>query len=199
MLDSNARLRDRLDHITSAGSNQANAHPKLLSELASEIPHSIILAQSLAPDLPIDCYNCFEFALGLAGRNEVRLSSHYIPSTCCNGAFAEYLATSILLPRASEAANGDLVLYRDNQQFTHAGLVHGDRILSKWGTGQLWLHGSLEIPASYGHIFSYYRATNPDEVLAKFLDFARQREGQALVDEVLTFNLRGYSLQEAER
>ena len=96
MLDSNARLRDRLDHITSAGSNQANAHPKLLSELASEIPHSIISAQSLAPDLPIDCYNCFEFVLSLAGCNEVRLISHYIPSTCCNGVFAEYLATSIL-------------------------------------------------------------------------------------------------------
>jgi hypothetical protein len=158
-------------------------------ELASEIPHSIVAAPHRAPQLPIERYNCFEFALGLAGRNEVRLISHFIPSTCCNGIFVEYLAASLLTTTASPGADDDLVLYRDNQQFTHAGLVRDNRILSKWGTGQLWLHGPLEVPASYGQIAAYYRATNSDEVLAKFLEFSRQREGDALVDEVLTFQL----------
>lgn len=132
MDQSNAALRDRLQRITGGGEVQADAHPTLLSALASEIPHSIIAVPHLAPDLPIHCYNCFEFAFGLAGRNEVRLISHFIPSTCCNGVFAKCLAASILIPTASLGADGDLVLYHDNQQFTHAGLVRGGRILSKW-------------------------------------------------------------------
>jgi len=190
MVQSNAALRDRLQKIACGGEIPANAHPQALAELASEIPHSIVAALHLAPQLPIERYNCFEFALGLAGRNEVRLISHFIPSTCCNGIFVEYLAASLLTTTVSRGADRNLVLYRDNQQFTHAGLVSGNRILSKWGTGQLWLHGPLEVPASYGQITAYYRATNPDEVLAKFLEFSRQREGVALVDEVLTFQLR---------
>lgn len=190
MTEPNAVLRDRLERITCVDGAQASAHPQLLSELASEIPHSIIVASHLAPEFPIDRYNCFEFALGLAGRNEVRLISHYLPSTYCNGVFVGQLVTSILIPIASVACDGDLVLYHDGQQFTHAGLVHRNFVLSKWGAGQLWLHVPLEVPTSYGHIVSYYKATNPDDVLANFLEFARQREGRTRVNEVLTLSLR---------
>jgi hypothetical protein len=129
-------------------------------------------------------YNCFEFALGLAGQREVRLISKHLPSTFCNSEFAQHLVDSALAP-VTPPSTGDLVLYRDHQQITHAGLVEANRVRSKWGTGHLWLHGFLEVPATYGDVTLFYKAPVLAEVLTKFLKFAREREGRELVDNIL--------------
>lgn len=162
--------------------------PELIAKLASAFPHSIAPAPPLlTPVDSIASYNCFEFALGMTGRREVALIAKFLPSTLCASEFAAHLVESILVPVAP-ATNQDLVLYHDGQQYTHAGLVHDNRILSKWGNGLLWLHSTLEVPANYGSTTSYYRTTNPEVVLAKFLEFARKREGITLVNDVLTFD-----------
>jgi hypothetical protein len=180
---SNAQLRVVLECLTS--STPAVEQPQLIAKLPPAFPHSIIPAPPLlAPVHPIASYNCFMFAFGLAGREEVHLIRVPFSSTYCNGEFAAYLAELTLVPVASPADN-DLVLYHDGQQYAHAGLVYGDRVLSKWGTGLLWLHGTHEVPTSCGSTISYYRAVNPEEALAAFLAFARQREGAELVNEVL--------------
>jgi hypothetical protein len=136
--------------------------------------------------LPIAGYNCFEFALGLAGQREVRLISIHLPSTFCNSEFAQHLVDSALAPVTSPSI-GHFVLYRDRKQITHAGLVQADRVLSKWGTGHLWLHGLLEVPAKYGDDTSFYVVPEPVETLTKFIEFAREREGRELVDSILQF------------
>ncbi len=55
-----------------------------------------------------------------------------------------------ILISTTTPSTGDLVLYRNDRQITHAGLVAADRIISKWGKGHLWIHGLLEVPAQYG-------------------------------------------------
>lgn len=159
--------------------------PDLLAKLTSAFPHSIVPAPSeLVPLDPIDSYNCFEFALGVLGRKEVRVIPQFFQATFCGGAFVPYLAERSLVPVASPS-DRDLVLYHDGQQFTHAGVIHGDRVLSKWGKGLLWLHGALELPARYGSTISCYRTASPEEVLVKFLAFARQREGVSIINHIL--------------
>lgn len=176
-------LRERLHEIACGDEASVDSHPKLIADLAAEIRHSIELAPD-APCVPITRYNCFEFALGLAGRREVRLISCYLPSTFCNGSFVQYLVDSILI-QAPAPSSGDLVLYRDTHQITHAGVVVAGRIISKWGTGHLWLHRLLEVPTSYGNTTSFYTGISPQDALANFVEFARQREGRELVDRVL--------------
>jgi len=175
-------LRRRLQEIT-FGTAPVEAHPSLVDALAVEMPHSVQLAPQ-SPCLPIADYNCFEFAFGLAGRWEVRLISKHLPSTFCNSEFAQHLLDSALTPVTLRSI-GDLVLYHDHQQITHAGLVEADRVLSKWGTGYLWLHGLLEVPAKYGDVTSFHKAPVPTEALTKFIEFARDREGSELVDSIL--------------
>jgi hypothetical protein len=176
-------LRRRLQEIT-CGTAPVEAHPGLIDALAVDMPHSIQLAPG-PPCLPIAGYNCFEFALGLAGRREVQLISEHLPSTFCNGEFALHLVGSTLTPIISPST-GDLVLYcDDHQQITHAGLVEAHRIRSKWGTGHLWLHGLLEVPVKYGDQVLYYKAPLPAQAVTEFLEFARKREGRELVDNVL--------------
>ena len=175
--------------MTSAGDALVDSHPQLIADLAREIPHSIQLAPT-APGLPIASYNCFEFALGLAGRREVRLISRYLPSTFCNGDFVQTLVDSTLNTTASPST-GDLVLYRNNAEITHAGLVSGSRVISKWGTGHLWLHGLLEVPRSYGDGTSFYVDPSTNDILTSFIEYARSREGRELVNRILDFEAAG--------
>lgn len=185
----NAILRERLWDITCKGEGSVGSHPQLIADLAAEIPHSIELAPD-APSLPIGRYNCFEYAVGLAGRREVSLISKHLPSTFCNGSFVQHLLGSILIP-APSPSTGDLVLYRSDKEITHAGLVAASRIISKWGTGQLWLHGLLEVPAQYGNAISFYKTPSAMDTLAHFIEFARKREGRELVDRILDFEPAG--------
>jgi hypothetical protein len=182
-MKSKSDLRERLQAITCGSVAQVECHPRLVADLSAQVPHTIELAPG-APHVPIGCYNCFEFALGLAGCREVRLISKYLPSTFCDGSFVETLIGSALVPLAS-SVTGSLVLYRDHQHITHAGLVQGSRIVSKWGEGQLWLHGLLEVPAKYGDVTSFYETLGPSVMLSQFLEYARSREGRELVDSIL--------------
>ena len=179
-----AQLRMALNEITKDGTSPT-LHPEAIANLASHLPHSIVLAPPRL--MPANCsapFNCFEFALGLAGRTEVRLISHYLSSTRCNGEFVAHLVTSVLAPIATPR-NCDLVLYKDGIEFTHAGVVHGGRVLSKWGTGQLWIHETLEVPAKYGDSISHFRAADAAEMLVEFIEFARNREGAGTVADIL--------------
>ena len=158
--------------------------PAVVAKMKPAFPHSISPAPTdLSPAIPVGAYNCFEFAFGVAGNRKVHLISRALHSTCCDGIFVAYLAESILIPVES-AANGDLVLYHDGRNYVHAGRVLGDFVLSKWGNGLLWVHGTYEVPESYGNSALYYKATKPDMVLTKFVEYAIQREG-SVVSEIL--------------
>ena len=103
---------------------------------------------------------------------------------CCNTDFATYLIDTAVLADISAPAAGDLVLYRDTQCFTHAGVVQAKSIISKWGVGHLWVHGLWEVPASYGDAMDFYRFADLRGLSQRFVEFARVREGD-VVDEVL--------------
>ena len=82
-----------LDEITKDGTSPA-LHPGAIANLTSDLSHSIVLAPLQL--MPANCnvpFNCFEFALGLAGRTEVRLISNFLSSTCCNWEFVAHLVT----------------------------------------------------------------------------------------------------------
>ena len=128
-------------------------------------------------------YNCFEFALGLAGDPKVGAIAKCFTSTVCNTDFVDYLKASSILATTLVPSPGNLVLYRNADCFTHAGVVHAEALLSKWGRGHPWVHDRWEVPASYGDSLEFSTLTDAD-VSQKFVDFAREREGP-FVDEVL--------------
>lgn len=100
------------------------------------------------------------------------------------------LVDSTLNPTASPSTS-DLVVYRNHAEITHAGVVSGSRVISKWGTGHLWLHGLLEVPASYGDGTSFYAAPSMNDMLTSFIEYARSREGRKTVDDILDFEPAG--------
>ena len=82
MPDSNPALRQKLQLIAGGDASNVAGHPEAIAELLREsIPHSIRLAPpDLIPKLPLDRYNCFEFAFGLAGNPSVVEISTSLPS-----------------------------------------------------------------------------------------------------------------------
>lgn len=184
MENSNSDLRAQLQHITEAG-KIVEQHPKLIQDLALKFPHSIEHVPNLGPQIPIDCYNCFEFALGVAGHRDVKLISQSFRDTCLNSDFIDYLARLGLVPTVASYSDGSIVLYRDSQCFTHAGRIHRGHVISKWGAGHLWWHDFLEVPQNYGDFISFHFPPEPDAVLDAFVNFARQREGAEIVTTVL--------------
>lgn len=185
MPDSNSALRRELQRITGTDGGDVDQHPQLVAELSQSLPHAIRLAPAnLAPAALRNRYNCFEFALGLAGAREVGVIARCFTSTYCNSEFVDYLSRRSVLVSNTGSGNGQLVFYRDSERFTHAGLVHGDSIISKWGRGHLWQHQLWEVPSSYGDSAERFRLKESLPVLGEFIRFAREREG-SIVDDVL--------------
>jgi hypothetical protein len=57
----------------------------------------------------------------------------------------------------------------------HAGRIHRDRVVSKWGRGQLWDHRLYEIPAHYGSDLQFFDEVPREIARGEFRDFARRR------------------------
>ncbi len=92
--------------------------------------------------------------------------------------FAHWLIERGLLQplRADEARAGDLVFYFDDGRFRHAGmLTAGGRVVSKWGTGQLYEHGLYEVPDNYGDDLRYFGSLSCATAFEYFTWFAVER------------------------
>ena len=177
MPDSNPNLRRELHRLAGGDSSAAVRHPQLIAELRESMPHSVRPAPpDLPPDLPLDQYNCFEFALGLAGDpNVVRIRSIF-RETSCNTNFADYLLNTSALTTIPAPLPGDLVLYRNAECFAHAGVVQPKSIISKWGiSGHVWIHDLWDVPTIYGDAVDFYRFADSAGLSQRFVEFARER------------------------
>ena len=86
------------------------------------------------------------------------------------------LALPKLLREIPEAENSDgqIVLYFGDGETKHIGLVHGNRIISKWGKNPVYEHGIAEVPASYGDEYGIFNRPSATYITKKFIEFVRQ-------------------------
>jgi hypothetical protein len=81
----------------------------------------------------------------------------------------------------AEPERGDVVVYRNDDQICHAGIVQDGRIVSKWGGGHVWRHGLFEVPSSYGRGAQFFKALPAGVALAVFEIYVRETLGEAAV------------------
>lgn len=124
-----------------------------------------------------DRYNSFGFALDLAdSERHIAVATHF-RNIHSDNAFVSYLLKNGALEEAQPDSlrKGDVVIYFHNADPAHAGKVFGDRVISKWGLGNLWEHALFEIPASYGSDVRYFRALGAGPAETAFLKYAQSR------------------------
>lgn len=85
----------------------------------------------------------------------------------------------------NDVPDGDILIYSNEQEIVHTGVAAGDRVVSKWGIGQLWSHGAWEVPFKYGERIRLARQIDPWRSEQAFVIYAKEREGVDLVEELL--------------
>ncbi len=166
-------LREHLQTMTE--NEDVSAHEKILREISLNFPNTIRMTHT---DDPIACYTCVMHALEFVDRPEYGEIANFGIGRIYAG--AEFMHWLINHERITETENpivNDYVLYfQDNGEFKHIGLLLDDgRVLSKWGTGHLYEHSTLEVPAIYGAIVRYYRHRDADDMYFYFKEFAEDR------------------------
>jgi hypothetical protein len=167
-------LRRKLRDITAV--TDAYRHPSLLRRVSRIYRNTIRLLPS---SHPIYRYTCLMHVFRFAEHPDYIAIAHHGPGHVCAGAdFAHWLiARGLLMPlRAEEARSGDLVFYFQDGSFRHAGMLTEDgRVVSKWGTGQLYEHGLYEVPDTYGDEIRYFASLSCDAAFEYFTWFAAEQ------------------------
>ena len=161
-------FRSELDRITT-DRNSALWWPDI-QNLGLRYPHSISLVDVNANR----GLNCFAFALGLGlSPAYLEIASHSTnPNVFADTAFVRFLLkTQTLSP--CPGADG-LIIYFNEDEPRHGGLLRSGRVTSKWGTGDWYEHAVYELPAQHGSEIKTYGPPMLADIERAFLSFAEQ-------------------------
>ena len=150
-------------------------HPALVSALGGHTIKALETSDPRAPQFAE--YNCSAYALNLADSAKLRLIASHFTFVHADERFVEFLLLhGVLEELAAPLPEAETtVIYFDLSKPTHAGKLLRGRVVSKWGYGQLWEHGLLEVPAFYGDRVRYFRPLAYSRAEAGFLDYVRSR------------------------
>jgi len=141
----------------------------MIEKLRAIYPHSIRPADLLSHMIEgLHYFNCFEFAFRLIEAPVVLGEFRKYEAVVFDPMMVEALMANLAQKQFSEIVDGDLVIYCTDTGVTHAGITGAKRVLSKWGTGYVWFHGTFEIPAEYGQIVRYYAAPPLELMVERF-------------------------------
>jgi cell wall-associated NlpC family hydrolase len=115
------------------------------------------------------------YALGLIDQKQyVSVTRSGSREIFANSKFVTYLLEQGALVKKTNAEPGDTAIYFQDSTPTHAGIVANNKqLISKWGTGHLYMHAVFEVPAKYGDTIRYYRSLPEKEALRHFSEYAK--------------------------
>lgn len=182
-------LRDELHRINQPEVN-VSQHEALIEDLRSLYSHTIKLFKDPnVAHIPVHRYNCFAYAFGIAESmgvdNGIVSEICLRTTTLLNDDFVRFLIHSSLKEVARSVSKDCVILYFDEQRITHAGILKGARIVSKWGEGQIWSHALKEVPVKYGDLTRVYRPIAPTAAERVFIDYSKSLHGADEIDDIL--------------
>ncbi len=158
------KLRKALDKLAViCPGGKAEDQVRFIQALKAKHSHSIDFWEE-TPEVPADFrksnanvqFNCFMYCLGLRYGDIKKIigsDGRKIPNSEYMSLLCKKYLTEI---NRGSTIDGDYILYFSNQKNMHAGKVKNGKVVSKWGSGHVWIHGIFEVPASYGNQVKYY-------------------------------------------
>ena len=165
-----SELREFLKELTSGPIKRPyKEHERIISERPD---HSIQVVQLGNPRYVRTWrFNCHADSFGLTTREEFWA----LQETNIEG-WADSRFVALMLPTLQPNANPNLehlvVYFDEGHHILHSGIGVGDRVVSKWGDGNTYLHSLYETPASYGSSVRRYQRPPVDTALRTYLDWA---------------------------
>ena len=110
-------------------------------------------------------YNCFLYVLELHTNEEVlKETNGFIYDS-----FIKHLFSTGNLVKTETPEDGDYIVYKELVNYpdalTHIGVIHGNKMVSKWAWGPLVKHNVWDVPVEYGDTIFYIQAINPETAL----------------------------------
>jgi len=171
----NPTLRERLLEITDVVvAMQIGEQVRLIEELKTEFEHSVSLAQEAIPLQPATWrFNCHAYAFRLNTTESFWRLDQEKPNVWPTGEFVSDFLLPILRRRESVPQDEDIAVFFEGEEVKHSGVVRGNRVRSKWGTGHVWDHGTFETPPSFGSVVSYFHPIEVARVVEAYVEFAK--------------------------
>ena len=160
-------LRALLDEMT-ADVTALPTHAASLLAIAEIHPHSIV-ELPLPHGEPASEFNCVMHALDLVARMEepCRPLGRFYADT----GFLQWLIDTKVVATSSPVV-GALVTWASNGQIRHVGtILTAERAVSKWGIGNLYSHGLLEVPSAYGDELAFYSPLGWEDGIARLTEY----------------------------
>lgn len=164
-------LRRRLYEITENGAPATHRH--LIESLRRELPHSIEVVQTEAPNYR---YTCVMHALDVIENIEYIAIANAAPrDVFASPSFVERLIAQDYLHELGTPEKGALVVYCYQGSVKHIGrLLTATRVESKWGLGFLYRHELLEVPENYGSDLRFFSPVDREFTLDRYVEYARE-------------------------
>lgn len=152
---------------------------RLMEKLSATCPHSIKLIKELAFGYSsASNYNCFMYAFNLLNVPEIDQISSGYPNIFPGSEFVQFAISNQCLSEIScHCADDDDIVVYFSKGPTHAGKLKKGKILSKWGTGNLWEHDIYEVPCSYGDEVKCFEKIDRIRAINCFISYAVLKGG----------------------
>ncbi len=153
--------------------------PEKIKNLKNKFLHKIELVEEFFIDgLIRNYFNCYAFALKLHDDREIKeiLKNNLSEQAIYNSQFIRLLIDKKVIIEKEE---GDIIIYFENGNPSHAGIFikEEEKVLSKWGVGHIWKHNILEVPASYGKKYNFFKCLDYKLLKEVALGFASNLDG----------------------
>ena len=160
-------LRQRLDEINGRSPEDIALHRKSVEALTGACSHSITYIEDGGGDKS----DCMVHGLGIP-LDLVHTTAAFpnIPREFFTLALPRLLKQ---MP-ASEVSGERFVLYFRDGETKHVGLMHRNRVVSKWGKNPVYEHDISEVPASYGDEYEVLKQPSVRYITNKFIEFVRR-------------------------
>ena len=161
-------MRQLLDEIPSKSHGGIAYHRQRIEELRGRCVHTIKWVE----DGGGNKLDCWTYALGIPSD---------IPNATDPNILEEFFKSEVLklLDVVPSSLDGGLVVYFCGDVPKHIGVIHGGRVVSKWGKSPIYDHGLHEVPANYGDKVRYYRKPPEQSITTRFIAFVRSHERYA--------------------
>ncbi len=166
------QLREKLRELSNCTQEELAAHPRMVEELRKDCLHSIrFIEKGEARSL------CFDYAFGIdAGIAGFAYQMIVIDPKVRDQFVSNFVKVNVLPsldPVELCPRDGDIVIYFQKDNPTHAGIWKAGRVISKWGRCPIYEHEIGEVPITYGDQTRTFVRPDSDAITMKFVEYIR--------------------------
>jgi hypothetical protein len=148
-MQNDTKLRSKISELTT--NTIPTKHNKSIEGLKSQFNHSIVLISN--PNIIDTTEDCFLYVMkNILGKDDYRKLKEGVQKI---NNFNELINKDFLSLHEEFNNNDRVVVYFDGNGVTHFGLIDGEKVKSKWGSGLIWEHSLFEVPITYGNTVKF--------------------------------------------